>query len=68
MKYKSKSDTGFMVGFIGAMLTIILLAVGYVMNIIAIFQAGALSEWGGFEVLRVIGVFISFIGGVVGYF
>jgi hypothetical protein len=42
--------------------------VGWVLNIVAIFKAPAIALWGGFEVARVIGVFLGPLGAVLGYF
>ena len=49
-------------------LIILILLVGYCLNIYKLFNAGALAVWTFVEIIRVIGLFIPFIGGVVGYF
>lgn len=43
--------------------------VGWIMNIVKIIQTGfVVAEWGGFEVARVIGVFLAPLGAVIGWF
>ncbi len=41
---------------------------GWVLNLVKIFQIGfTVAEWGGFEVARVIGVFIFPLGAALGW-
>jgi hypothetical protein len=49
MKHESKSGKGFRLTFVEiAIIPVLILIVGYVMNIVAIFQAGSLTGWGWF--------------------
>lgn len=48
--------------------SILLLVIGWVMNIVALTNAPALVEWGAMEVLRVVGIFLAPLGGVLGWF
>ena len=42
---------------------------GWVANIVKLVGVGfTVSEWGGFEVARVIGVFVAPLGAVLGFF
>lgn len=42
---------------------------GWIANIYKIITFGfAISEWGGMEVARVVGVFLAPLGAVLGYF
>lgn len=42
--------------------------IGWIMNIVKIMQTGfEVAQWGGFEVARVIGVFIAPLGAVIGW-
>lgn len=42
--------------------------IGWVLNIVKIIQTGfTVAEWGGFEVARVIGVFLAPLGAVMGW-
>jgi hypothetical protein len=41
---------------------------GYIANIAKVFSIGiAIGQWGGMEVIRVIGVFIPPLGAILGY-
>jgi hypothetical protein len=41
---------------------------GYIANIVKVFSIGiAIGQWGGMEVIRVIGVFIPPLGAILGY-
>lgn len=43
--------------------------IGWILNVIKIVSTGfAISEWGGFEVARVIGVFVAPLGAILGWF
>jgi len=58
-----------MKGFLLAGIVLLVVAlIGWVMNIIAIVHSGAMSEWTGFVIVRVIGVIIAPLGAVLGYF
>jgi hypothetical protein len=48
---------------------VLLLGVGgYIANIVKVFSIGiAIGQWGGMEVIRVIGVFIPPLGAILGY-
>jgi len=42
--------------------------VGWIMNIVKIFQIGMpLADWGAFEIGRVVGVFLAPLGAVMGF-
>lgn len=54
-------------------IAIVLLAIlgggGWIANIYKIFTTGfEVAQWGGVEVMRIIGVFIAPLGSVLGYF
>jgi hypothetical protein len=41
---------------------------GYIANIVKVLSIGiAIGQWGGMEVIRVIGVFIPPLGAILGY-
>lgn len=40
---------------------------GWISNIIALFHAGPLAVWGGFEILRCIGIVLTPLGAILGY-
>ena len=52
---------------IGVLVTAVF-ATGYIFNLIAIFSLPAVSLWTGFDILRVIGVFVPPLGALLGYF
>lgn len=60
-----KDDT---LGTVIGILIMLILATGYVFNLVAIFNLPAVSLWTGFDILRVIGVFIPPLGALLGYF
>lgn len=41
---------------------------GWILNIIAIFNSGPVSEWTGVTITRVAGIFIAPLGAVMGWF
>lgn len=44
------------------------LVVGWIMNLFKVLQISApMSEWGVMEILRIVGVFVAPVGGVLGY-
>jgi hypothetical protein len=46
-----------------------MLIVGWVMNVVKVITIGfAISEWGGMQVVRVVGIFIAPLGAVIGWF
>jgi hypothetical protein len=47
---------------------VVLLFIGWVMNIITLVDAPALTQWGAMEVLRVVGIFVAPLGAVLGWF
>lgn len=49
-------------------IAIIAIAIGWVMNIIALIHAGSLSTLTVLLVLRIIGIFIPPLGAILGYF
>lgn len=62
-------NTIMMIPFIAYFGVAILALVGWVMNIMKIVNSGfELSQWGGLEVLRVVGVFLAPLGAVLGFF
>lgn len=46
---------------------ILALVIGWVLNIVALTNAPALVQWGAMEVLRVVGIFLAPLGGVLGW-
>ncbi len=47
----------------------IIAIIGWIMNIVKIVDSGfVVAQWGGMQVLRVVGVFIAPIGAVIGWF
>jgi len=42
--------------------------IGYILNLVAVFRLPVVSLWTGFDVMRVIGVFIPPLGAITGYF
>jgi len=62
---EEKLSIGFILVCIGVAL---LIACGWVLNIIDLINAPELAEWGGKELLRVVGIFIVPVGGILGYF
>lgn len=53
--------TAILIGLLGL--------VGWVSNVIKLATTGlAISEWGGLEVARVIGIFLAPLGAVLGWF
>lgn len=54
---------------IAIVLLAILSAGGWMANIYKIFTTGfEVAQWGGVEVMRIVGVFIAPLGSVLGYF
>ena len=56
-----------------AMIVVALVAIcfafyGYVLNFISILHSGPIATWGGMMVGRIIGIFVPFIGAILGYF
>lgn len=49
-------------------LVILMGAAGYLFNIVAVFSLPAIASWTGFDVMRVVGVFVPPLGAVIGYF
>jgi hypothetical protein len=47
---------------------VFILLIGWVMNIVALTNAPAIVQWGAMEVLRVVGIFVAPLGGVLGWF
>ena len=43
-------------------------AYGWIVNIVVLFHAGPVAQWGGMEVMRLVGVFAVPLGSVLGYF
>lgn len=46
---------------------ILALVIGWVMNIVELTNAPAIVQWGAMEVLRVVGIFLAPLGGVLGW-
>lgn len=45
------------------------LAIGWLMNIVKILNNGfEIAQWGGIEALRVVGIFLAPLGGILGWF
>lgn len=45
------------------------LAIGWVMNIVKILNNGfEIAQWGGVEFMRVVGIFLAPLGGILGWF
>lgn len=56
-------------GFVAVViLAVIGLIIGYFLNIADLFAAPALAEWTVIEIIRVVGVFVMPLGGVMGWF
>lgn len=48
---------------------ILLLSGGWIANVYKIFTTGfEVAQWGGLEVMRVVGVFVAPLGAVLGFF
>lgn len=45
-----------------------ILAIGWVLNIVKLFDVGPMAGWTFFEVLRIIGIFLAPLGGLMGWF
>lgn len=60
-------DADTVIGFL-VLCVALFLAVGWIMNIAALFSAPAIVAWSGMEIARVIGVFVAPLGGVLGWF
>lgn len=41
---------------------------GYVCNFISILHAGPIGTWGGMMLGRILGVFVPFVGAILGFF
>lgn len=46
---------------------VVALVIGWVMNIVALVGGPELAQWTTLEVLRVVGIFIAPLGGVLGW-
>lgn len=53
---------------IGYALVIVALVIGWVMNIIKLLGSPEVVQWTVLEVLRVVGIFVAPLGGVLGWF
>lgn len=64
-----KNQSGFTAIEILVVIIATAMAGGWIANIYKIITFGfAVSEWGGMEVARVVGVFLAPLGAVLGYF
>lgn len=52
----------------GYFIAAITLAIGWIMNIVELINAPEVAQWGSMEVLRVVGIFVAPLGGVLGWF
>jgi hypothetical protein len=60
-----KSET---MGLVLGWALIIVAALGWIKNVVKLYDSPALVEWGGVEVMRVVGVFFAPLGAVLGWF
>lgn len=59
-------DFAFIFGYFGIFLFSI---IGWILNIVSLFNVGSpISQWGGMEILRIVGIFFAPVGAVLGYF
>lgn len=42
--------------------------IGWVMNIVTVFNSGPIAEWTATTLVRIIGIFVAPIGAVLGWF
>ena len=52
----------------GYFITVIALVIGWLSNIVKLLNAPVVAEWGAMEVLRVVGIILAPLGGVLGWF
>ena len=63
-----KNQKGFTLLEVSFTLAWVVGIIGWVMNIVELVNAPALAQWGAMEVLRVVGIFVAPLGGVLGWF
>lgn len=63
-----KNQKGFTLLEVSFTLACVVGLIGWVMNIVELINAPVVAQWGAMEVLRVVGIFVAPLGGVLGWF
>ena len=63
MKIKNVGNSN-LVGVVLVLIVVLAAIVGYILNIVALANAGTI---GGMEIFRILGLFIPFVGSVLGF-